>query len=218
MASKLTVCCQAQPKLQPQILVKLINKHFPPGNSLHPIINRQTVKIGYKCLPNMGAHVSKHNNKILRNSFGKKSAPPPPKCNCIQSKVHECPLPGACKQEGVIYQATVQNSKGNKETYVGLASKFKSRFYKHKASLETYSSENSTTLSTHFWEEKNNVSWKILERNIPTYNPVVQKCNLCLREKFNIIFNPQLCSLNSRQEVFSHCRHIKTKLLWKEPD
>ena len=171
----------------------------------------------------MGAHVSKHNNKIHRNSFGQKCAPLPPKCNCIQIKVHECPLPGACKQEGVIYQATVQNSKGNKETYVGLASKFKSRFYKHKASLETYSSENSTTLSTHFWEEKNSgnnpvVSWKILERNIPTYNPVVQKCNLCLREKFNIIFNPKLCSLNSRQEVFSHCRHIKTKLLWKEPD
>ena len=63
-------------------------------------------------------------------------------------------------------------------TYVGLASKFKSRFYKHKASMENYSSENSTTLSTHFWEEKISgnhpvVSWKILERNIPTYNPVV---------------------------------------------
>ena len=133
------------------------------------------------------------------------------------------PLPGECKQEGVIYQATVENIKGEKETYVGLASHFKSRYYKHRASLETFTPENSTTLSTYYWEEKSNgnqptVKWKVLERNIPTFNPVTRKCNLCTREKFNIIFNTQLCSLNSRQEMFAHCRHMKSKLLWKEPD
>ena len=76
-----------------------------------------------------------------------------------------------------------------------------------------------------FDKKKNNgnepkVPWKILERNIPTFNPVTRKCNLCIREKFIIIFNTQLCSLNSRQEMFAHCRrrHMKLKLLWKEPD
>ena len=130
----------------------------------------------------MGAQLYKHNNKILRNSFGKNSAPPSPKCNCIQSKIRECPSQGHL-------------------TYIGLASKFKSRYYKHKASLENFTSENSTTLSTQYWEEKNHgnqpvVSWKILERNISIFNPVVQKCNLFTREKFNT----QLCSLNLRKE------------------
>ena len=92
----------------------------------------------------------------------------------------------------------MKNNKGKIETYIGLASKFKSRYYKHKASLENFTSENSTTLSTQYWEEKNHgnqpvVSWKILERNISIFNPVVQKCNLCTREKFNIIFNSHLC-------------------------
>ena len=54
---------------------------------------------------------------MFKKSNGKNSAPqaPTPKCNCIKSKVIECPLPGECKQEGVIYQTTVQNNKGDKE-------------------------------------------------------------------------------------------------------
>ena len=32
---------------------KLVDKHVPRGKSLYSIINRQTVKIGYKCLLNM---------------------------------------------------------------------------------------------------------------------------------------------------------------------
>ena len=37
--------------------LKLIDKHFPPGNILHPVLNRQTVKVGYRCMPNMGAQI-----------------------------------------------------------------------------------------------------------------------------------------------------------------
>ena len=35
-----------------------IDEHFPPGHPLHPVINRSTVKVGYRCLPNMGAQIS----------------------------------------------------------------------------------------------------------------------------------------------------------------
>ena len=87
-------------------------------------------------------------------------------------------------QQGVIYQATVENKVGEKETYVGLAANFKKRFYKHRKSMEVQSSDNSTTLSTHFWNEMEagmepKVTWKILEKNIPAFNPITGKCQLC---------------------------------------
>ena len=62
------------------------------------------------------------------------------------------------------------------------------------------------------------IKWKILEQNIPTYNPVTKICKLCLREKFNIVMKPSLATLNSRQEIFGHCRHKLPKLIGKPPD
>ena len=82
--------------------------------------------------------------------------------------------------------------------------------------------ENSSTLSTHFWKELENgnepkVTWSILEANISDFNPVRKECRLCLREKFNIAFKPQLATLNSRNEIFAHCRHKKFKLIGEPP-
>ena len=112
----------------------------------------------------------------------------------------------------------VRNNTGKVEKYIGLASKFKNRFYKHKASMETENTDNSTTLSTHFWKETEEgrnpkITWKILENNIPTYNPVTAKCQLCIREKYCITFNPNEATLNSRNELYAHCRHIRSKFL-----
>ena len=78
-----------------QEFLKLIDLHFPPGDKLHSVVNRSTVKVSYRCLPNMGAQVAKHNAKILNSS---KDTPnrTPPSCNCQKNKVDECPLPGAC--------------------------------------------------------------------------------------------------------------------------
>ena len=47
--------------------LKLIDLHFPKGSILHPLINRNKVKLSYRCLPNMGSTISKHNKKILNN-------------------------------------------------------------------------------------------------------------------------------------------------------
>ena len=41
-------------------------------------------------------------------------------------------------------------------------------------------------------------------------------CNLCDSEKFHILFHPELSDLNSKSEFYSHCRHIKSKLLVKK--
>ena len=108
--------------------LKLIDKHFPPGHPLHSVINRQTVKVGYRCLPNMGAKVRRHNNKILNNTSKKQKTRTPPSCNCIKSKKSECPLPGACNQQGVIYQATVENKKVKKKPILGLQANFRQDF------------------------------------------------------------------------------------------
>ena len=205
-----------------QEFLKLIDRHFPPGHILHSVINRSTVKISYRCLPNMGAQVAKHNAKIL-NGEKDGGAKKPPSCNCQRSKLKDCPLPGACNSDGVVYQATVRNNQGGEETYVGLAKNFKKRYGKHKSTLTVYKPDGNTTLSTHFWQEKEagrdpKVKWKILEKNIPTYNPVTKICRLCIREKFNIVMNPHLATLNSRQEIFAHCRHKEPKLIGKPPD
>ena len=70
-------------------------------------------------------------------------------------------------QDRVVYQATVTNSRGDKENYVGLAKHFKQRYQKHKASMLKQKPENSTTLSSYFWREKEvgrnpSVEWTIL--------------------------------------------------------
>ena len=64
----------------------------------------------------------KHNGKLLKQSEGEISRPPP-EFNCQKSKVKDCPLPGCYNQEGVVYQATVTNSRGDAENLVGLAKK-----------------------------------------------------------------------------------------------
>ena len=159
--------------------LKLLDFHFPPGHVLHPVLNRSTVKVSYRCLPNMGAQVAKHNGKLLRKSTDG-SARPAPKCNCQKSKKKDCPIPGSCNQDGVVYQATVTSTGGNEECYIGLAKNFKNRFGKHKASMKKKSPENSTTLSSHYWREfeagrSSNVVYKIMEANLPTFNTVAKK-------------------------------------------
>ena len=198
--------------------LELIDKHFPPGHPLHSTINRQTVKISYRCLPNMGAIIAKHNSKVFRKAEGK-SAPPQPSCNC-QNK-EECPVPGACNQSGIIYQTTVKSEGRKEEYYVGEAKNFKTRFYAHRKTLNDEFAENSTTLSTYYWKEKNagrnpTVSWKFLENNLPTFNPVSARCMLCIREKYNILLKPHLATLNMRNELYGFCRH-KWSLLIDPP-
>ena len=114
-----------------QEFLKLIDKHFPPGNILHSVINRQTVKISYRCMPSIGAKIAQHNSKIL-NSEKKGGQTKPPSCNCQKSRVGDCPMPGACNTDGVVYQANVRNNLGGQETYVGLAQNFKERLRKHR--------------------------------------------------------------------------------------
>ena len=196
--------------------LKLIDKHFPPGTPLHPVLNRNTVKVSYKCLPNMASILAKNNSKVLKSQNGQ--AQENEKCNCRNK--NDCPLPGKCLISGVIYQAQVETTH-SKETYVGLtANSFKERYSGHKSSFKAKKRMKETTLSKHIWalKEKNetfNISWKILSRAQP-FSQVTGLCQLCTREKYFIVFKQELGTLNSRNELLGSCRHKQTNLLSKQ--
>ena len=200
----------------------LLDKHFPKNNPLSKFLNRNTVKMSYRCMPNMGRCLAKHNSKILRgemNPLPRKEA----NCNCQKSKKGECPIPGACNQDGVVYQASVTTNDGRKEDYVGLAKHFKKRWHKHKATLKDSEADGQTTLSRYVWKKRQEgldpkIEWRFLEENVQDFNPVTEICKLCTREKFQIVLNPSVASLNLRTEFFSHCRHRDCYLIGDPPD
>ena len=52
-----------------------------------------------------------------------------------------------------------------------------------------------TTLSNHVWDLKDNnipheIKWKILAK-AKTFNPVTNKCRLCLKEMYYICYKPE---------------------------
>ena len=164
----------------------------------------------------MGRHIAKHNSKLLKNASGQEENEPG--CNCQQPD--NCPLPGMCQTDKLVYQSTA-TSATTKETYIGLtAPPFKDRWGNHKSDFKLEHRRHATTLSTHMWSLRDQgitpkLEWKIMARAAP-FSPVTNTCNLCTSEKFHIIFKPELCSLNSRNELFAHCRH-KTGLLLVKP-
>ena len=137
--------------------------------------------------------------------------------NCRQK--HVCPLSGNCVQTSTIYQATVTRTDNNTcEAYVGNTENyFKTRYRNHTLSFRHAHSRNSTELSKHIWDFKDNnvdhtISWNILARAKP-YNSANKRCNLCLSEKFIIICQPERSTLNKRNELVSSSRHRNKALL-----
>ena len=194
--------------------LKIISETFPKSSILYKIANRSKIKISYRCMPNMKAKISRHNNKTLSQHEAA-----PPTCNC-QNKA-ECPLPGRCTIERVVYQAdVVRQDTGAVETYTGATmDSFKKRHYGHKSSFKNRAYEHATSLSTHIWKLKDQnipykISWDIIGRAAP-YNTVTNKCRLCLLEKYLIMFRPAGATLNQNDEFFTSCRHKQTHLLGK---
>ena len=96
--------------------LKIIDTCFPNGHPLHKIINRNTVKISYRTMPNMKQILTMHNSKVANQQENQ----PPPGCNCRRG-VDNCPLDGACLTEGVVYKAKVtRRDNGKQEFYTGV--------------------------------------------------------------------------------------------------
>ena len=187
--------------------LNLIDKHFPKRHKLHKIFNRNNVKVSYSCLPNVASIVTSHNKTILSNNPTTDS----PKCNC--RKKESCPLEGNCLDKNVIYRCNLKTDiSDDGVNYIGLTENtFKDRLYKHRNSFKYESKANSTELSKHVWQLKNNgntnpiLNWSIVDHS-SAYRNGSKMCNLCLTEKYHVINSP-LNLINKRSELISKCRH-----------
>ena len=194
--------------------LKLLRKHFPPQNNLSKIINKNTIKLSYRCLPNLDKIISKHNAEVLRPM----KVPNSKTCNCKNKP--DCPMNGNCLIESLVYHATVTQEDGVNDDYIGITGNtFKQRWTLHKSSFNLEHKEHATTLSHHIWQLKRrkikyNIKWKVIWR-AKTYSPVTNVCELCTTEKYLLLFKPDLGSLNNRNELTTHCRHMTSKLLDK---
>ena len=164
----------------------------------------------------MKSIINNHNVKILTKDNKNNER----KCNCLNKS--NCPMEGECLAENVVYEASLTSNEPNyKETkYIGISeTPFKKRFANHQKSFKIEKYKHETELSKEVWEIKRRnyipkVNWKIIKRCI-SYNRAIQKCNLCLNEKLEIILYKGNNLLNSRSELISKCRHLNKHTLLK---
>ena len=199
--------------------LNLVDYHFPKSNKLHQIINRNTIKISYSCLPNIEQIINGHNKKVLREHNETNISEPQRLCNCRDK--NSCPLNGKCLTQCLVYRATVTELDSNKkETYIGLTENtFKFRYTQHKTTFQHHHLRKSTTLSDFIWtlKEKNveyNIEWEIVKKLNQT-GANTGFCKLCAEEKYRILMEKP--SLNARRETFSKCLHNRKHLLSSLP-
>ena len=78
-------------------------------------------------------------------------------------------------------------------------------------------------LSTYVWNIKENthklpqVKFNI-KKNILSYRPEIEKCNLCIGEKKEILLADENKIINRNDEILTKCRHRNKYLLenWKQ--
>ena len=90
---------------------------------------------------------------------------------------------------------------------------------KHQTSFTSQRYRNATTLSIFIWDLKEkdinfNLKWKKIDQ-AASFTPITGRCNLCALEKYYLIFQPEICTLNKSDELNNFCLHKKPKLLEK---
>ena len=89
-------------------------------------------------MPNIKKNISRHNNKLLQAEIKQQNPAlfPPDPCNCQARYKPDCPIPGKCNANNVIYRAHVTWQNNNiGETYTGVTKNFKTRYGAHKGSF-----------------------------------------------------------------------------------
>ena len=72
--------------------LSIISRNFPKNHPLHKIINKNTIKLKYRCMPNLKSHIDRHNKRVLNGD--QNNNPTEAGCNCLKSRRNDCPLPG----------------------------------------------------------------------------------------------------------------------------
>ena len=98
--------------------LRTIDECFPKSHAFHIIFYRNTLKLGYSCMPNIGSVISLHNKALL--SRANQNSPSATKTSNCRKK-DACPLAGKCLTKSLVYQATVKREDNTQqETYIGL--------------------------------------------------------------------------------------------------
>ena len=156
--------------------LRLIDVHFPNGNKLNAIFNRNTVKKSYSFMSNVDSIIKRHNARVCTQEVG--SGEPGRRCNCRRPL--ECPLNGVCLASGIVCEAFVKTTVGGSVHYpltTGIPTEiryigstditFKARYANHKASLTHVDKAHLAELSKYVWKmkEKNTrheITWRIV--------------------------------------------------------
>ena len=67
----------------------LLRKHFSPNHRLYKICNKNIIKLGYSCTPNMGNIIAAQNKKLINQHDSPSKTQP---CDCRNTD--SCPLSG----------------------------------------------------------------------------------------------------------------------------
>ena len=112
-----------------KIFMKLIVKHFTKHHRYHRRFNKNTIKLSYSCIQNMGNIIIKHNNKQLYQSLEQ-----PTRMGSCRDKA-SCPIDGNCLQKLFVYQAQI-GSANSRKYYLWMSEDgFKTRYNNHNMSF-----------------------------------------------------------------------------------
>ena len=162
--------------------LNLVDKCFPRGHPLRKIFNRNTLKVGYSCTPNIASMISRRNKKLLAPS-----KPDERLYSCTKGKI--CPLQGKCLSKGIIYQATVTQETQTTNTYTGPCStEFKKCLAVHTQTFKDLT-VSQTSLSHFIWSLKILASPGKFRIGGGTFSPLSGKCGLCIGEKFSTSYS-----------------------------
>ena len=198
-----------------KIFLRLLKKHFPYNHPYARIMNKNTIKLSYSCMPNMKNIMKQQNEHLLREEQEDEHQ----SCNC--ENIENCPLNGQCLTDNLVYTADVVYNDGEEDvqdTYHGsTAGPFKTRWTEHKSSFRLEYKKKNSTLSKLIWRLKENntpyrITWSI-EKRAQAYKCGTRLCNLCLAEKVIIARSTNPRMINKRSEIMNKCRHRNKYLL-----
>ena len=134
-------------------------------------------------------------------------------CKC---RYDPCPLGGACETQNVIYRADISNIPDNMHYYGASSTKFISRWRVHQQSLQDRNHVTGTALSSKVWELRNagytpEVKFSLV-KTARSALAQADSCKLCIEEKKIILYDKSKHLINTREEIFSRCRH---RARWK---
>ena len=129
-------------------ILNRLDKHFPPIHKLHPICNRNGVKVSYSCMTNMAAIIKLYNSNAAnpRKTDKTKLAE---NSNCRNKSNY--PLNGNCLKSCLIYKATISSGNRRNIYYGSRSTAFKKRFNNHSTSFRHQRLEKSNELSKRVW-------------------------------------------------------------------